>query len=104
VEAADIAGIPYNITPAIGACEGGLGNAIPKNSYNTWGWGIYGNKIKKFPDWETAILEVSKGLAKDYFAKGLDTPEKIMGKYTPSSTGSWANCVNKYLADLPNFE
>lgn len=104
VSAADKAGIPYNIVPAIGACEGGLGNAIPKDSYNTWGWGVYGGKVKKFPNWETAIWEVSQGLAREYFAKGLDTPEKIMPKYAPRSTGSWAECVNKYLAALPNFD
>lgn len=103
VASADRYTLPYGILPAIGACEGGLGNAIPANSFNTWGWGVYGGKAKKFPDWETAIAEVSFGLASQYFAKGLDTPEKIMSKYAPQSSGGWAQCVNKYLADFPDF-
>ena len=92
--------IPYGYLPAIAACEGALGRKIPQNSYNTWGWGIYGGKITSFPSWQYAIDAVSKGLKAEYFAKGLDTPEKIMAKYTPPSQGSWAICVNKYLEEL----
>jgi len=100
VNFADQYQIPIGILPSIGACEGGLGNAIPENSFNTWGWGIYGGKIKKYPNWETAIEDVSRGIYKEYYAKGLDTPEKMMSKYAPVSTGTWAVCVNKYFADF----
>lgn len=100
VLSADRYQIPYGYLPAIAACEGSLGTAIPYGSYNTWGWGIYGDKITYFPSWQYAIDAVSKGLKEDYFSLGLDTPEKIMPKYTPPSKGSWAVCVSKYLAEL----
>ncbi len=100
VIAADKYQIPFGYLPAIGACEGGLGAKIPYNSFNTWGWGIYGGKVTAFGSWQEAIETVTKGLKSNYFAKGLDTPEKIMPVYTPPSQGSWAFCVNKYLAEL----
>lgn len=100
IKAADKYQIPFGYLPAIGACEGGLGSKIPLNSFNTWGWGIYGGKITAFNSWQEAIETVTKGLKTNYFSKGLDTPEKIMPIYTPPSQGSWAFCVNKYLAEL----
>ena len=100
VLSADKYNIPFGLLPAIGACEGGLGNKIPANSFNTWGWGIYGGKIKFFDSWEDAIDKVSAGISQEYFQKGLDTPEKMMSKYAPRSSGTWAICVNKYLADF----
>ncbi len=100
VESADRHKIPFGYLPAIGQCEGNLGKTIPHNSYNTWGWGIYGTTMTKFSSWEEAIETVSKGLRKNYFDLGLDTPEKIMPKYTPPSQGSWANCVGTFLSEL----
>ncbi len=100
VLAADRYQIPYNYLPAIAACEGSLGTAIPYNSYNTWGWGIYGDLVTSFSSWQEAIEVISQGLKEDYFNQGLDTPEKIMPKYTPPSKGSWAVCVNQYLQEL----
>lgn len=93
--------IPYGYLPAIAQCEGNAGLAMPPDSYNTWGWAIYGELVTKFPNWQYAIDAVAKGLRREYFDLGLDTPEKIMPKYTPPSTGSWAFCVNKFLAELP---
>lgn len=100
VSAADRHQIPYTYLPAIAQCEGLLGKAIPAGSYNSWGWGIYGDKITRFSSWQEAIETVARGLRRDYFDFGLDTPEKIMPKYTPPSKGSWAFCVNKFLLEL----
>ncbi len=100
VTAADKYKIPFGYLPAIAQCEGNSGKIIPNNSYNTWGWGIYGSQMTKFDSWQEAIDTVSKGLREQYFDYGLDTPEKIMPKYTPPSQGSWANCVSTYLAEL----
>ena len=100
VESADRHKIPFGYLAAIGQCEGNLGKTIPHNSYKTWGWGIYGTTMTKFSSWEEAIETVSKGLRKNYFDLGLDTPEKIMPKYTPPSQGSWAICVGTFLSEL----
>jgi hypothetical protein len=100
VRAADTYKIPYGYLPAIGQCEGGAGKVIPLDSHNTWGWGIYGDTITRFASWQEAIMTVSKGLKENYFDLGLDTPEKIMAKYTPPSQGSWAFCVRKFMDEL----
>lgn len=100
VETADKYDLPFWLVPAISMCESNLGKRVPEGSFNAWGWGVYGDKVTKFLSWEQGIESVSKGLSQNYLGKGLDTPEKIMQIYTPSSNGSWANCVNQFLAEL----
>lgn len=92
--------IPFGLLPAIGQCEGNLGKSIPTESFNTWGYGIYGGQIVRFSNWQEAIDTVSKGIRTNYFDYGLTTPEKMMTKYAPPSNGSWAYCVNKFLREL----
>jgi hypothetical protein len=77
--------------------ESGLCKHIYEGSYNCWGWGIYGNTVTRFSSYEEAIETISRGLKKNYIDKGLTTPEDIMRKYTPPSTGSWAYGVNFFL-------
>lgn len=101
VAAADKYGLPFNFVTAVGQCEGSSGKKIPAGSFNTWGYGIYGGKVKQFESWEAGIEAVTKDLALNYFKKGLNTPEEVMSRYAPSSTpGYWASCVNQYLAEL----
>lgn len=87
----------YRLLPAIAMQESGLCRAIPHNSYNCWGWGIYGSTITRFDSYEEAIETVAKGLKQNYIDKGLVTASAIMAKYTPSSNGSWAHGVNTFL-------
>lgn len=100
VQQADANDLPFWLVPAIAQCESNLGKRTPEGSNNAWGWGIYGDKITKFKSWEEGIEKVSKGLSKDYMNKGFDTPAEIMTKYTPSSNGSWADCVEQFLREL----
>ena len=100
VEMADKYQIPYGIVPAIAQCESNVGKVIPYDSYNAWGYGVYGGGVLRFANWEDAIERVSRGLQADYYGKGLTTPESIMKKYTPGSNGSWARCVNQFLNEL----
>jgi hypothetical protein len=87
----------YRLLPAIAMQESGVCRVIPHNSYNCWGWGIYGNTITRFSSYEEAIDTVAAGLKKNYIDKGLITASAIMAKYTPSSNGSWAHGVNTFL-------
>lgn len=100
VEAADRHQIPFGILPAIAQCEGNLGKKMPAGSFNPYGFGIYGDLVTKFSSWQEGIEIVSRTLRREYFDVGLDTPETIMRKYTPPSTGSWAFCVTKFLEEL----
>lgn len=87
----------YRLLPAIAMQESNLCRYIPENSYNCWGWGIYGNTVTRFSSYDEAITTVAQGIKEEYINKGLLTASAIMKKYTPPSTGSWAYGVNHFL-------
>ena len=101
VSTADKYDLDYRLLPAIAMQESTLCKKTPKNSFNCWGFGIYGSKITRFSNYNEAIETVSKTLATKYKAAGLETPEQIMSKYTPSSpNGSWAIGVASTMEKL----
>lgn len=100
VEVSDKYHFDYRLLPAIAMQESNLCLKIPENSYNCWGWGIYGDKITRFKSYDEAIETVAKGIKEEYLDKGLVTASQIMRKYTPPSTGSWAYGVNLFLKIL----
>ena len=100
VDAADKYGLDFRLIPSIAMQESNLCQKIITDSYNCWGFGIYGKKVTMFESYPEAIETVTKTLANNYMAGGLNTPEEIMKKYTPSSNGSWANSVNYFMSQL----
>ncbi|MCL5411337.1 MAG: hypothetical protein M1150_01160 [Patescibacteria group bacterium] len=102
VEVADKNGLDYRLIPAIAFQESNLGKKIPKGSYNAWGWAIYTGKNSgaNFGSWEEAIEKIGQGIKKDYIDKGLKTSKQIMSKYTPNSSGSWAEGVEFAMAEI----
>ncbi len=100
VEVSDRYQFDYRLIPAIAMQESNLCKYIPENSYNCWGWGIYGDQVLRFKNYDEAIEIVAKGLKTHYIDKGLVTASQIMKKYTPSSNGSWAFGVNTFLKAL----
>lgn len=100
IKTADAYGIDYRLTSSIAMQESNLCKKIIADSYNCWGFGIYGTKVTKFQSYPQAIETVTKTLAKDYKGKGLHTPEQIMKKYTPSSDGTWARGVSHFMNQL----
>jgi len=97
VKDADKYGLDFRLLPAIAMQESNLCQKIITDSYNCWGFGIYGNKVTRFDSYPEAIGTVTKTLATNYIAGGLNTPEEIMKKYTPSNNGSWAYSVNYFM-------
>lgn len=100
VDAADEYGLDHRLVPAIAMQESNLCKVIPVDSYNCWGFGIYGKTITRFPNYKEAIYTVTKTLATKYKGQGLITPEEIMTMYTPSSNGSWAFSVRHFMEKL----
>lgn len=100
VSASDKYGIDYRLLPAIAMQESGLCKHAPDDSYNCWGYGIYGQRVTKFASFEEAVETVAKGLKENYLDKGYTTPELIMSKYTPRSPGSWARSINLLITSL----
>lgn len=109
VAQADAYGIPYWLVPAVSFQESGCGKKTPnvaglEESYNAWGYGVWGSNVKTFTGWEAGISAVAKYFGTNFFAKGITDPCAIMAVYTPPSNGSWCEGVN-YFADLiQNFE
>ena len=103
VKVADEYELDFRLLAAIAVKESGGGRAIPKNSYNAWGWGIYGDQVLGFKTWQDGILKVAQGLKKDYIDKGYRSPQEIMSKYTPPSLeigGPWAQDIQQFFAEM----
>ena len=103
INAADKYNLDYRLIPAIAMQESTLCNNLPDKligSHNCWGFGIYGKQITKFDSYPEAIDTVTKTLATQYKQNGLETPEQIMAKYTPSNNGEWADSVNLFMDQL----
>lgn len=100
VDVADTFNLDFRLLPAIAMQESNLCKKIPENSYNCWGYGIYGDKITKFKSYEEGIEIVAESLREKYVDKGFLSAEEIMSKYTPSSNGSWAKAVNHFMEEM----
>lgn len=103
IDIGDKYGLDPNLLVAIAQQESNLCKKIPADSHNCWGFGIYGDKVTRFASYPEAIDTVASTLKNKYINQGLDTPEKIMTRYTPSSVdlgGPWAIGVNQFLEEL----
>ena len=100
IKVADTYDLDFRLIPAIAMQESNLCKRSPENSFNCWGFGIYGQKVTRFSDYEEGIEAVTKTLALKYKADGLDTPQEIMRRYTPQSNGSWAESVEYFMDQL----
>lgn len=103
IESADKYGIDWKLLPAIAMQESNGGKVVPNNSFNPFGYGVYGGQTIRYSSWEEAIDKVAQGLKKNYIDIGLKTPYQIMTKYTPPSLtkgGPWAIGVSTFMAQL----
>jgi len=93
-------GFEYYWIVAIAQQESNLCKKAPEGSHNCWGYGIHKKGTLGFDNYELAIKSYAEYLKREYFDKGLNTPELIMTKYCPSSNGSWANGVNQFIEEM----
>jgi len=103
VEVSDKYGFDFRLLPAIAMAESGAGKEIPDDSYNAWGYGVYGDQVLGFTSWEEGIERVAKSLKEDYISYGLKTPEEMMPKYAPPSLdkgGPWAKAVQYFIDQM----
>ncbi|MFA6981612.1 MAG: hypothetical protein WC243_01130, partial [Patescibacteria group bacterium] len=89
---------------AIAFQESNCGRRTPKiegveETYNAWGWGVWGDNLRTFGSWEEGIERVSKYLGDNFFSQGITDPCEIMKTYTPPSDGSWCEGV-KYFGEI----
>jgi len=108
VAEADKNDIPFWIVPAIAFQESSCGKRTPEKegieSYNAWGWAVYGDTTKHFDDWEHGIAVVSKYMNDRFFSQGITDPCEIMKIYTPPSKGSWCEGVMFFRDKMLDFK
>ena len=105
---ADKNNIPWWLVAAISFQESGCGKKTPKTngveSYNAWGWGVYGDYVFSFDNWVRGIETVSKYLSDKFYSQGVTDTCEIMKIYTPPSKGSWCEGVNHFGDTIQNYE
>lgn len=105
---ADKNGIPWWLVAAVSFQESGCGKKSPKvagaESYNAWGWGVYGGVVFSFDNWVRGIETVSKYFGDKFYSKGIEDTCVIMQTYTPPSNGSWCEGVNHFRDVIVNYE
>lgn len=104
VKQADLNGLDYALIPAIAMQESGGCKTIPYNSYNCWGFGIYGDKTTRFANYEEAIAKVTKTIKEAYIKRGLTNPTLLEDRWTPSSVGHWSYSVNFFIGKIRKYE
>jgi hypothetical protein len=109
VKEADKNDIPYWFTAAIAFQESSCGKITPKietgeETYNAWGWGVWGKHVKSFANWEEGIAKVSEYLGNNFFSRGVTDTCEIMHIYTPPSDGSWCRGVNYFGDIIQNYK
>jgi hypothetical protein len=99
---ADLYKLDWRLVLAISGVESTYGKEIPENSYNAWGWGVYGDNVIRFKSWREGIQTVSQGLRERYMDEwgGQDIYE--IGKIYASSP-HWATSVNTHLTMIQKF-
>lgn len=101
VDVADAHNVDPYLVVAIAQQESNLGKLMPPSCHNAWGWGIHSEGTLCFDNWEEGINTFISGLAENYLAYGLKTPEEIMTKYNSTSPeGAWAKGVSYFLSQL----
>lgn len=100
VRVADEKGLDYRLLPAISCMESTCGHFLLPNTYNAWGWGIYGNNVIAFNSWEEGIETVGEGISENYAQKGLVTPEQMAPVYTPPNSMNWRNGVRFFMNQM----
>lgn len=85
-------------------CASGKCSTLARKCNNIGGMkgspGCGGGAYKKFKTLDAGIEAFFKNLSKNYYQKGLTTPEKIGKKYAQSQT--WASRVKYYINTIKN--
>jgi len=102
VEQADKYNIDWKLVAAIAGLESGFGKHIPYNSYNAWGWGVYGTNVHYFTSWDDGIETISEGIRVRYMNQRGATDVYGIGK-TYASSPTWAVRVEMFMNKIDAF-
>ncbi|MDC0449102.1 hypothetical protein OAL67_00665 [bacterium] len=107
VSEADKNNIPWWLVASIAFQESSCGKQMPNiegaTTYNSWGWGVYGENVHAFDNWARGIETVSRYMSERFFSQGITEPCEIMATYTPPSQGSWCEGVNFFGDQIKGY-
>lgn len=102
VNEADKNGLDWKLVAAISGVESYFGHQIPYESYNAWGWGVYGKNVLRFNSWNEAITVISTSLRANYINKWkADDVYKIGRVYAADPL--WARKVTFFMNKIADF-
>lgn len=102
VEKADKYNIDWRLVVAISGVESGFGQALPANSYNGWGYGIYDGHVRYFTSWDDAIDTVSKAIRQDYMDRWEAYNVYQIGSIYAADP-AWAYKVSGYMNSIDQY-
>ena len=103
VQIADKYDLDWKLVAAISGVESTFGKQIPYESYNGWGWGIYGTNMIRFESWTEGIETVSEGLRTNYLNKWGAKDVYQIGRYYAASP-TWAQRVTYFMGRIDDFK
>ena len=103
VEIADKYELDWKLVAAISGVESTFGQQIPYQSYNGWGWGIYGTNMIRFSSWNQGIETVSEGLRTNYINKWGARDVYEIGRFYAASP-TWAQRVSYFMRKISEFK
>ena len=105
---ADKNNIPWWLTASVAFQESSCGKNTPKvggiETYNAWGWAVYGDMVFSFDNYARGIETVSKYFSTRFFKQGITDTCEIMKTYTPPSNGSWCEGVNHFAEIIRDYK
>lgn len=103
IEEADRNNLDWKLVVSIAGVESWFGHRIPPNSYNGWGWGVYGDNVIHFNSWDEGITVISKSLRVKYMDKwGAKNVTEIGRIY--AADPAWAQKVTSFMNKIEAFE
>ncbi len=99
---ADKYSLDWRLVASIAGLESTFGKNIPYNSYNGWGWGVYGDNVIRFNSWSEGIETISQGLRERYLKDKPESDPYFIGPtYAASST--WAQRVSYFMEKMEEY-
>ena len=99
---ADEHSLDWRLVAAIAGVESSYGLAIPYNSYNAWGWGVYGDNVIRFKSWAEGIEIISKGLRVNYLKENPQSDPYFIGP-TYAASPTWAQRVAYFMQRIEDY-
>lgn len=95
--------LDWRLVASISGVESTFGKQLPYNSYNAWGWGIYGDNVHYFKSYDEAIHVISKGLRENYINKWGAKDVYQIGDYYAADP-NWAGKVSYFMNKIDKYE